>query len=211
VTAEASSRAEFGGNEIGKSLAVLHRGAHDALASRRRARRKEDSIVNHDTGGPVPKRETRYESGPSDLVTRVNVGNILNVQYDSALDLHRRLDFANAKLELDYFIDGHGYPGRNRRQREFFSPTNYLRGLIDLDQATGLGLSRANPDFDDFLLWDSDSHTAYIGLERVWKEVGDEALPRAVLEYLIGLGPDEIILRQARELSGRGRSTSLRA
>jgi hypothetical protein len=164
-----------------------------------------DEIVIHDAAPPVVKQDTKYDAGSTDVAASINVGNILNLHYYPALDLYRKMNFANAKRELDYFLERPDYTKNNPKQREYFSTAHYLRGLIYLDHATGLGrLSRAKSDFEDCLRWDPGFYSAYLGLARVWKEVGDEPAARAVLEYLIGLGPDEQILQRARELMGEG-------
>jgi tetratricopeptide (TPR) repeat protein len=148
-------------------------------------------IIN--TGKYINYQETLIEAGP-------NVGRILQVHYFPAINFYNAGRYREAEEQLTYVIFRPFYLEGNPRRPEFMSTACYLRGMIYLYHATGVGrFSMAKGDFETAVKWNPLNYVAYLELSRLYSTLGltEEAL--SVLRHLLQLMPDESIAVEAQK------------
>jgi len=149
------------------------------------------SIVDGGLNKPYPR--TTFDAGPT-------VGDILNWHFFPALSAYNSGRYRSAIADLNYIIQRADYLAPNPRQTEFMSTTHYLRGVIYLYHATGIGRhSLAKSDFESAIKWNPRNHIAYIELSRVYSELGYTEQAALLIEYLLKLNPSEEVSKAAQE------------
>jgi tetratricopeptide (TPR) repeat protein len=147
-------------------------------------------IVN--TGKFIPYRIMEIDGGPV-------VGNMLNAHYFPGIDFYSGGRYKEAEPQLTYVIERSRYLEANARQAEFMSTAHYLRGMIYVYHATGVGrLSIAKQDFEAALQWNPKNYIVHLELSRLYSGLGFQEQAASILKHLLDLKPDEEITRQAQ-------------
>ena len=145
-----------------------------------------------DTGKDPGYGGTSYNAGPE------GGGQILNNHYFPAIRQYNAGSYNQAEGNLSYLVERPSYIDGNPRKAQFLSTAYYLRGIIYLYHAVGVGrYTLAKNDFDSAIKWNLNNMLAYLELSRVYAalEVRDQAI--SVIERLLELKPDEDITQQA--------------
>lgn len=126
------------------------------------------------------------------------VGNMLNVHYFPGLQDYAAGRFSAALGQMNYVIGRPDYLDGNPRQAEFMSTAHYLRGMIYLYHATGIGKHKlARTDFESSIKWNPGNYIAYLELSRVYSALGFKEPAATVLRTLLALKPDAVIAQEA--------------
>jgi len=132
------------------------------------------------------------------------VGGILNFHYFPGIKYYQAGRYSRAVPELSYFIDRPNYTNGNPKQANYLSTAHYVRGMIYLHHATGLGrLSIAKQDFEAAIMWNKNNYLAYLELSRVFSVAGMKTQADSILKILLDLNSDdkEIAEDARRELN----------
>jgi tetratricopeptide (TPR) repeat protein len=136
------------------------------------------SIVNNRVG-VQGTQATKYDAGPS-------FGDILNNHLFPGLEDYRIGSYAYAKIQMDYFLDRPKYTAMNPRQAQFITLAYYVRGMIYLEHATGLGRhALAIADFKKALEWDAENHMASLALAQAYAALGNKSEASGVLKEVL--------------------------
>jgi tetratricopeptide (TPR) repeat protein len=136
---------------------------------------------------------TNVDAGPT-------VGNILNHHYFPGIKYYARGLFSWALNEMNYFLARPQYTEMNQRQAEFMSTGHYLRGMIYLYHASGLGrLGLAQADFQSSIRWDDRNYFSYLELAQVLIELGEFKKAKSTLQILVAMNPTKEVAQQARD------------
>ena len=147
-------------------------------------------IVN--TGKFIAYRIMEIAAGPV-------VGNMLNAHYFPGIDFYSGGRYKEAEPQFTYVIERSRYLEANPRQAEFMSTAHYLRGMIYVYHATGIGrLSIAKQDFEAALQWNPHNYIVLLELSRLYSALGFQEQAASILKHLLDLKPDEEIARQAQ-------------
>jgi len=154
---------------------------------------QENRNIIIENKGFLEINKTDIDAGPS-------YGDILNNHYFPGLECFRHGYFSRAKAELGYLIARPDYVKSNPRQAEFMTNSHYIRGMIYLYHASGLGRHLlAKRDFEQSIRWNPKNYLAHLELSRVWSAVGKKEKAISVLKRLMVLEPDETIVQQAKK------------
>ena len=150
------------------------------------------SIGIIDTGPGMVYTETDYDAGPA-------VGNMLNAHYFPGINFFNGGRYSSARGELSYVIQRPHYLEGNPKRAEYMSTALYLRGMIYLHHADGIGKhDLAKTDFEAAIKWNPNNHLAYLELSRVYSDLGFAAPAFRILDHLLKLKPDQKIDDEAR-------------
>jgi len=158
------------------------------------------------------KIHNRVEHPPYAGITHIDAGpetgGILNAHYFPGLIDFQRGNYVGAKNQMDYFLARPQYTQMNPRQREFFSHSHYIRGMIYLYHASGRGkFILAKKDFEQSIRWDPKNYASYLQLSRVLSTVGLKDKAISILQNLLDMNPDEMVVKLMREEINRLNST----
>jgi tetratricopeptide (TPR) repeat protein len=153
--------------------------------------RSKIEIVN--TGKYIPVNQiTAIDAGPV-------VGNMLNAHYFPGINLYKGGRYKEADQEFTYVITRPHYLKENPRQAEFLSTAYYLRGMIYLYHAKGVGRhSIAQEDFETALKWNPRNYIVFLELSRLYSGLGFQEQAASILHHLLELKPDQEIAGQAQ-------------
>jgi tetratricopeptide (TPR) repeat protein len=137
------------------------------------------------SGKPVPYQPTPFtDLGPQ-------VGNILNAHYFPAVNYYKHGNYVNANDQLSYVLMRPSYLDGNPNQAQYLSTAYYMRGMIFLHHANGIGrLTLAREDFAAAISWNPRNYPAYLELSVLFSTVGLKDQAAAILRSLIDLNPD---------------------
>ena len=154
-------------------------------------------IIITDTGKYIPYVPTDIDAGPSE-------GFILNAHYFPALKFYNAGRYKDAESQLTYVVVRPHYLEANPRRPEFMSTAHYLRGMIYVYHASGLGrYTLAKADFEAAVKWNPLNYVVYLELSRVYSRLGFPEEAASVLRHLLSLMPDMMTAEEAqKELSG---------
>jgi tetratricopeptide (TPR) repeat protein len=153
--------------------------------------RRGISIVGSTRNVPASDM-TNFDAGPA-------VGNMLNAHYFPGLMDYGNGRFDYAEIQMNYVVDRPYYLEQNPRQKEFLSTAHYIRGMIYLYHATGVGRHRlARADFEAAIQWNSNNYIAYLELSRVYSELDLKDLSISIVRRLLDLNPDKVIVERGR-------------
>src|SRR5262249_21176437 len=138
-------------------------------------------IIN---GGSLqPRPDMSFDFGPV-------VGDMLNAHFLPAGNWYNSGTYSLAVGGFTYVIRRVHYFDDNPRQAEIMSIACYLRGMIYLHHAEGIGRhALAKADFELAIKWNPRSYTAYLELSRVYSQLDFNGPAIQVLEYLLELKP----------------------
>jgi tetratricopeptide (TPR) repeat protein len=154
-------------------------------------------------GGPYrPRVDMSFDFGPV-------VGDMLNQHFLPAVNWYNGGTYTAAFGDFNYVITRVHYMDGNPRQAEIMSVALYLRGMIYLHHAEGIGRhAYAKADFEQAIKWNPQNYTAYLELSRVYSELGFNAPASTVLQRLLDMKPGEAIAKEAEaelsKIKGKG-------
>src|SRR5215831_4744228 len=113
-------------------------------------------IIN---GGPLrPRVDMSFDFGPV-------VGDMLNAHFLPAVNWYNSGSYVPAEFDFTYVIRRVSYFNGNPRQAEIMSIACYLRGMIYLYHAEGVGrYALAKADFEQAIKWNPRNYPAYLEL-----------------------------------------------
>lgn len=144
------------------------------------------------TGAYLAYRVTTVDAGPAE-------GNILNAHYFPGLNLYNAGRYKEAEEQFTYVILRPHYLEQNARRPEFMSTSYYLRGMVYLHHAKGVGRhTAAKADFDAALKWNPRNDIVYIEMARLYSSLGFNEQAATILRHLLELKPEEKIALEAQ-------------
>jgi tetratricopeptide (TPR) repeat protein len=145
-----------------------------------------------DAGADKPSLPVQHADGPG--------ADILNQHYFPALSFYGGGRYKDADEHLTYVIARRDYLAQNPSRAEYMSVSHYLRGMIYIYHAEGLGrYSLAKDDFEAAVKWNRKNYEAYLELARLYSKLGFQPQATRLINYLLGLMPQENILEEARK------------
>jgi tetratricopeptide (TPR) repeat protein len=146
-----------------------------------------------DGGRFRPYKFTEFDAGPA-------AGNGLNGHFFPSVIAYNTGRYNYALQDFTYIVRNQSFLDENPRKAEFMSITHYLRGMIYLYHATGVGRhALAKLDFEKAIEWNPGNHMAYLELARIYSVLGFSKEAVAVIDHLLELKPAEDILSEARD------------
>jgi tetratricopeptide (TPR) repeat protein len=156
--------------------------------------RSKIKIIN--TGAPVltgPDAKTHFDAGPS-------VGDMLNYHYFPSIKYYAAGRYVEAAFDFTYVIDRPHYMEGNLKRDEYLSTAYYLRGMVYVYHATGVGRrALAQQDFEAAIKHNPNNHLAYLELSRVYSSLGFKDEATSVLRRLLESVPDKQIIKEAQD------------
>jgi hypothetical protein len=156
-------------------------------------------IIN--TGGSRPMSPpTEINGGPA-------VGDMLNNHYFPGLQDYAAGMYSYAVGQMTFVINHPVALDGNPNGPMYYSTAHYIRGMVYLHHATGVGRHRlAKADFEAAIKWYPKNYMGYIELARLYSQLELKAQALAVLHLLLSLGPDAataaIAQRELKALEG---------
>ena len=127
---------------------------------------------------------TNYDVGPC-------VGNVLNVCFFPGLEEYKDGQYRFALEQMNRFLERPQYTSQNPKQAEYHSLGHYIRGMIYLYHAQGLGRHQlAIKDFLESIRWSPKSYSSYFELSQAYAELGLYTDAIETIERLISVEPD---------------------
>ncbi len=158
------------------------------------------ATLNQEPGGPDLSQVTIINTGKymAYLTTNIDAGPatgfILNYHYFPGINFYNGGRYKEAEEQLTYVISRPQYFETNPRQAEFMSTAYYLRGMLYLYHANGIGRhAQSKVDFDAALKWNPSNYVVYLEMSRLYSSLGFPDQAAMILEYLKQLKPDETI------------------
>ena len=135
---------------------------------------------------------TDFDSGPV-------IGEMLNAHFYPAVSAYNLGRYSEAIGNFTYVSKRASYLNGNPRQAEFVSTSFYLRGMIYLYHAQGVGRhSLAKSDFEDAIKWNRNNYMAHLELSRVYSDLGFTDQAVAVVNRMLTLQPPKDIVEEAQ-------------
>ncbi len=149
------------------------------------------SIING--GKPAAILRTGFDAGPAP-------GDILNGHFFPAVIAYNTGQYTTAVAESTFLIERANYLSANTRQAEFMSIAHYLRGMIYLYHANGVGRhDSARADFQAAIRWNPTNYMAHLELSRVYSDLGFTKEATSVLNRLLALKPAKDVVEDAEQ------------
>jgi hypothetical protein len=147
----------------------------------------------------TPSPPTQIDGGPV-------VGEMLNVHYFPGVKDFEIGSYDHALAQFDYVIRRADYLAMNPRQAEYMSVAHYLRGMIYLYHAEGIGRhGLAKGEFEASIKWNPDNYAAYLELSRVYTSLGFSKPALSILQLLKKAKLDSMLMKEVQsELSKLG-------
>jgi|ERR1051325_1635624 tetratricopeptide (TPR) repeat protein len=170
--------------------AVVFGQAHDGPA-------REGPDISHveivNTGKYMPYVTTNIDAGPA-------TGFILNYHYFPGINFYNGGRYKEAEEQFTYVIMRPYYLAANPRQAEFMSTAYYLRGMIYLYHANGIGRhSQAKEDFEASLKWNPSNHVVYLEIARLYASLGFRDQAATIIQQLLQLKPAAAVAEAAQK------------
>jgi tetratricopeptide (TPR) repeat protein len=148
-------------------------------------------IIN--TGPYKPFEPTNIEAGPV-------VGMMLNYHYFPGINDYNGGRYKEAEGQFTYVIQRANYLEANPRRPEFMSTAHYLRGMIYLYHAKGLGRhTQAKADFEAALKWNPLNYVVYLELSRLYSSLGFRDPAESMIRHLLELKPNQAVAEEAQK------------
>jgi len=148
-------------------------------------------IVN--TGKYMPYQTTNIEAGPV-------IGRMLDFHYFPGINFYNGGRYKEAEVQFTYVILRPHYLEANSRQAEFMSTAYYLRGMIYLYHAKGVGRhTQAKADFEAALRWNPLNYIVYLELSHIYSSLGFPDQAESIIRHLLDLKPDQSIADEAQK------------
>ena len=144
-------------------------------------------------GKPRPYDATHFQAGPAQ-------GDILNGHFFPSVIAYNTGRYNYAAGDFTFFIVRPYALEGNPRKAEFMSIAHYLRGMIYLYHAEGVGRHAiAKADFEAAIKWNPQNYMAYLELSRVFSDLGFTKQATAVIQHLLELKPPQDVADEAAE------------
>jgi len=137
---------------------------------------------------------------PSQFDAGTSIGDILNNHFFPAVIEYNTGRYSVASQELTFFVRRPATLDANPRKAEFMSIAYYLRGMIYLYHARGVGRHElAKVDFESAVHWNPSNYIAYVELSRVYSDLGFTNEAVIVLKHLLELKPPTDVIDEAQQ------------
>jgi tetratricopeptide (TPR) repeat protein len=137
---------------------------------------------------------SRPSHGQTNVDAGESEGNMLNVHYFPGLLDYGATLYGSAESQMSYVIDRPHYLKNNPRRAEFMGMAHYIRGVIYLYHADGVGrYALAKADFESAIKWNPRNYVAYLELSRVYSQLEMKDTAVSVLRLLLDLKPEQAI------------------
>lgn len=162
------------------------------------------AVSTQTTGASEPARVEIIDAGADKPVLPVQQADgpgadILNLYYFPGLSFYGSGRYKEAEQHLAYVIARADYLTQNPNAAEYLSVSHYLRGMIYFYHANGIGkYSLAKDDFEAAVKSNRKNYVAYLELSRLYSKLGFQAQAATLINYLLGLMPEEKIVEEAR-------------
>jgi tetratricopeptide (TPR) repeat protein len=150
-----------------------------------------NTVTIIDGGKFRPYNKTGFDAGPA-------AGDGLNGHFFPGIIGYNTGRYTYAATEFGYVIRNHWFLNENPRKSEFLSITYYLRGMIYLYHAKGVGRHQlAKADFEAAVNWNPANYNAYLELSRVFSDLGFTSEAATVVQHLLELKPPKDVADEA--------------
>jgi tetratricopeptide (TPR) repeat protein len=143
------------------------------------------NIING--GKTMTPTRTTFDAGPAN-------GDGLNGHLFPAVIAYNIGDYQSALQDFTYMIRSPGYLDGNPRKDEFLGIAHYLRGMIYLYHAEGVGRHvLAKADFENAIKLNPTNLIPRLELSRVYSDLGFTAQAISIIKQLLALRPEKDI------------------
>jgi hypothetical protein len=140
-------------------------------------------------------------AGPVFVDDGPQVGSILSAHYSAGLREYQTGRYIDAIPQFTYVIDRPSYLNGHPNQGQYLSTAHYLRGMIFIYHAEGVGrLTLAQQDFEAAIQWNPGNYLPYLELARVYVTAGFKEEATSVLQHLIDLKPEDTVIKEAQKI-----------
>jgi tetratricopeptide (TPR) repeat protein len=148
-------------------------------------------IIN--TGKYMPYITTNIDAGPA-------TGFILNYHYFPGINFYNGGRYKEAEEQFTYVTSRPQYLEANPRRPEFMSTAYYLRGMVYLYHANGVGRhNQAKADFEAALQWNPRNYVVYLEISRLYSGLGFREQAVSIIRHLLEMKPDQMIAEAAQK------------
>jgi hypothetical protein len=152
-----------------------------------------NKVMIIDGGKSRPWERTSFDAGPA-------VGDGLNGHFFPAVIAYNTGIYSYAAADFTYMIERPHYLEGNPRKAEFLSVSHYLRGMIFLYHARGVGRhALAKADFEAALSWNAENYMALLELSRVYSDLGLTKEATLLVQHLLEMTPPKDIVDEAQQ------------
>src|SRR5215831_12856042 len=123
----------------------------------------------------------------------------LNAHLFPAINAYNVGKYNAARIDFTFVLKRIAALNGDPRQAVYVGALHYLRGMIYLYHAKGIGRHQAaKDDFEAAIKWQPNNYLAYLELSRVYSDLGFVPPATAILQQLLDLKPDEAIAKEAQ-------------
>jgi len=152
-----------------------------------------NTITVIDGGKFAPYKKTEFDAGHA-------VGDGLNGHFFPSVIAYNQGRYNYAMGDFSYIVRNNSFLDANPRKAEFMSITHYLRGIIYLYHARGVGRhALAKADFEAAIKWNPANYMAYLELARTYSDLGFDKEATSTIQHLLGLKPTPDVAAEAEE------------
>jgi tetratricopeptide (TPR) repeat protein len=152
-----------------------------------------NGITIIDGGKFTPYKKTEFDAGHA-------AGDGLNGHFFPSVIAYNTGRYNYALGDFTYIVRNHTFLDGNPRKAEFMSITHYLRGMIYLYHAKGIGRhTLAKADFEAAIKWNPANYMAYLELARVYSDLGFIKEASSLVQRLLELEPTQDVVGEAEE------------
>jgi tetratricopeptide (TPR) repeat protein len=146
-----------------------------------------------DGGKFRPYEMTHFDAGPA-------AGDELNGHFFPSVIAYNTGRYNYAAGDFSYIIRRPDYLDGNPRKAEFLSISHYLRGMIYLYHAEGVGRHLlAKADFEAAIQWNPENYMAYLEDSRVYSDLGFTKEATSLVQHLLELKPPQNVADEAEQ------------
>src|SRR5262249_29082077 len=128
----------------------------------------------------------------------------LNTHLFPAINAYNGGKYNSARIDFTFVLRRTAALDGDPRQAVYVGALHYLRGMIYLYHAKGLGRDQAaKADFEAAIKWQPANYLAYLELSRVYSDLGFVPQATAILHQLLDLNPSEAISKEAQKELGK--------
>jgi len=146
-----------------------------------------------DGGKPREYKPTAFNAGPA-------AGGALNGHFFPSVIAYNTGRYGYALTDLTFLINNNRVIDDNPRKPEFMSVSHYLRGMIYLYHAQGVGRHElAKADFEAAIQWNPTNYVAYLELSRVYSDLGLYKEATSIVQHVLELKPPRDVADEAEQ------------
>ena len=148
----------------------------------------------------IPNRGVGIGTSTTNIAAGPDVGSILNAHFFPGIQDYLMGNYGYAMAQMDYFLARPQFSQMNPNQNQYFSIGHYLRGMIYLYHAEGIGRhERAKQEFEAAIRRNSKNCFAYLELAHVYSFLGLKPAAVELLTEFLQTNPTSPAADQARK------------